>query len=132
MLLSVFFLMAVFFPQMVRATATPKDEKLRGIKSELHRYSGLNPDLYFECMNDLELMEKVVLQHTDLAAEYLYLAIEKANKMALYSTGVHTYAIDEVRAITARLGFRGEELIMKHALTTGQGFRPIYLNNLSD
>ena len=125
--MAVFFIVYVFFPQRVSGG---EDRQLRDIKSELHRYSGLNPDLYFECMNDLKLMENTA--NTDLASEHLHLAIEKAVKMSLYSTGVHTHVIDEVRGITVRLGVRSEELTMKRALTSGQDFRPIYLNELRE
>lgn len=104
------------------------DTKLGDFKLQIHKYSGLNPDLYYEFVNDLELMNSIIDIDTDMASEYLYSSIDKANKLALYSTGVNTYIIDEIKQITDELAVYCEKLILDVALYKGNHFRPIYLN----
>ena len=55
-------------------------------------------------------------------------AIEKANSIGLYSTGVNTYVIEDLKHITEELALYCEKLILDTALYKGSHFRPIYLN----
>ena len=130
LVVAVFFLVVAVVVYLPFRTMRRHDKKMSDIKSELHKYSGLNPNLYFECISDLEAVEKNLYDNIELSADKLYVAIDKANALASYSTGVHTYVIDEIRDITERIGFRGEELIFERALISGYDFRPIYLNEL--
>jgi len=119
----VFFIMSLKKPVNISGK---RDEKIHDLQLRVRAYSGLNPELYYSFVNDLTLMENLVDSNTDAAAGYMHAAIEKANKIALYATGVHTYVIDELREITRELGVHVEKRILRTALRNGDVFRPSY------
>jgi hypothetical protein len=128
--MAIFFLLVVFSPKITLINS--EDEEIARIKTELHQYSGLNPDIYIEFINSIELMEKSIYSDTDLATYYLYKSIDSAQNIALYATGINTYVIDDINRLTIELGVRGEKLILDQALLKGDRFRPTYLNNLHE
>jgi len=128
--MAIFFLLIVFSPKITLATSN--DEEIYRIKTEMHRYSGLNPDIYTEFINTVELMEKSVYSDTELAVYYLYKSIDDAHDIAMYTTGINTYVIDDINKLAIELGVRGEKLILDQALLKGDRFRPTYLNELHE
>ena len=128
--MAIFFLLIVFSPKITLATSD--DSEIARIKTEIHKYSGLNPDIYIEFINTVELMEKSIYTDTDLASYYLYKAIDSAQNIALYATGINTYIIDDINKLTIELGIHSEKLILDQALLKGDRFRPTYLNNLHE
>jgi hypothetical protein len=128
--MAIFFLLVVFSPKITLASSN--DDELYRIKTELHKYSGLNPDIYTEFINTMDLMEKTIYVDTKLASYYLYKSIDSAQNIALYATGINTYVIEDINKITIELGVRGEKLILNQALLKGDSFRPTYLNELHE
>lgn len=97
--------------------------------SRVYKYSGLNPELYSEFLQNIKYMEDN-LKYTDVAAGHLYKAIENIQAMSLYATGSHTYVIDDIQVISRQIGVDGEKLVLDQAMLYGNEFRPQYLNNL--
>jgi hypothetical protein len=128
--MAIFFLLIVFSPKI--SLITSKDEEIDRIKTELHQYSGLNPGIYTEFINTIDLMEKSIYTDISLASYYLYKSIDSAQNIALYATGINTYVIDDINRLAIELGVRGEKLILDQALIKGTSFRPTYLNELHE
>jgi len=98
----------------------PKGEKdsLRDFKREAHKYSGLNPELYYTFTNELDMH-----QATMSSPRHLYLALDALEELALYTRGTSSGVRDEVRILVCNLGDAAElELILK-----GVRFTPKYL-----
>lgn len=115
LVLLAFVIAALLIPER---TANPK--YVRDMQMKIHPYSGLNPDLYTQYINNLELFEENI-NNVDVASEFLYNAIDSAEELKLYGNTDFNSSIQDV-AIT------GESLLMKYALKNGDHFYPKYLH----
>ena len=106
-----------------------KTDRLKLLKYEVYKYSGLNPDLYYKFLNNIELMEQT-LQTVETSSKYLYLAIDNLQDIALYAKGGSTGLIEQVHDIASRLGNEAELMILEVALQQGVRFHPKYLKDI--
>ena len=106
-----------------------KLDRLKLLKYEVYKYSGLNPNLYYKFLNNIELMEQT-LQSVDTSSNYLYLAIDNLQDIALYAKGGSTGFIDQVHDIASRLGNEAELMILEVALQQGVRFQPKYIKDI--
>lgn len=106
-------------------------DQLAPIKYEVYKYSGLNPDLYYSFLNNMDLM-KQSLYSVDLSAKYLYQAIDNLQDLALNAKGGSTGFIEEVHEIASRLGNEGELMILDKALEQGVRFHPKFIKDTPD
>ena len=114
---------------------TPKiskqNEKLHELKIEAQEYSGLNPELFKEFLNNMTLFEES-LEFPDLSSKYLYQAIDSLERMALYTTSSSINAVEMVHEIVKQIGMEAELMILESSMKKGLSFRPTYLNNMDD
>jgi hypothetical protein len=113
-----------FYPKRDRDSLAP-------IKYEVYKYSGLNPDLYYSFLNNMDLM-KQSLYSIDLSAKYLYQAIDNLQDLALNAKGGSTGFIEEVHEIASRLGSEAEIMILKKATEQGVRFHPKFIQETPD
>jgi hypothetical protein len=106
-------------------------DQLAPIKYEVHKYSGLNPDLYHSFINNMDLMKKYTYS-VDLSAKYLYQAIDNLQDLALNAKGGSTGFIEEVHDIASRLGNEAELMILDTATTQGVRFHPKFIKYTPD
>ena len=125
----IFLVIAIFFLIMTFAPKGKiyKDDTLDDLKMEIHKYSGVNPDMFNNFMTNMELMEDNI-SRTELASYYLYKAIDNAQEIALYTTGYGTHIVEEISQITTDIGEYSEQIILDEALLQGNKFQPRYLN----
>lgn len=122
--------LAIFFVLMIvspRIKTQRVNHALEDLQLEVHKYSGLNPDIYYEFENNLNLMQTTVQEDPELAKEYLYMSIQNIEDLSLYSSGSNTEVIDELLHISKQIGFEGEKML----IDVDHQFIPRYLNNLS-
>lgn len=122
--------LAIFFVLMIvspRIKTQRVNHALEDLQLEVHKYSGLNPDIYYEFENNLNLMQSTVQEDPELAKEYLYMSIQNIEDLSLYSSGSNTEVIDELLHISKQIGFEGEKML----IDVDHQFIPRYLNNLS-
>jgi hypothetical protein len=109
---------------------TPKvskqNERLHELKIEAQEFSGLNPELFKEFLNNMTLFEDT------LSPIYLYQAIDSLERMALYTTSSSVDAVEVVHEIVKEIGMEGELVILEDSMNKGLSFRPTYLNNMDD
>ena len=117
-------LIVYYYPKQDRDQLTP-------IKNEVYKYSGLNPDLYYSFLNNMELM-KTYTYSVDLSAKYLYQAIDNLQDLALNAKGGSTGFIEEVHDIASRLGNEAELMILDTATTQGVRFNPKFIKYTPD
>jgi hypothetical protein len=114
---------------------TPKvskqNERLHELKIEAQEFSGLNPELFKEFLNNMTLFEES-LEFPDLSSKYLYQAIDALERMALYTTSSSVSAVETVHEIVKEIGMEAELMILESAMNKGLSFRPTYLNNMDD
>tara|TARA_B110000285_G_scaffold225199_1_gene283071 strand:- start:101 stop:466 length:366 start_codon:yes stop_codon:yes gene_type:complete len=114
---------------------TPKiskqNERLQELKIEAQEYSGLNPELFKDFLNNMTLFEES-LEFPDLSSNYLYQAIDALERTALYTTSSSINAIDMIHEIVKEIGVEAETMILESSMNKGMSFRPIYLNNIDD
>ena len=113
-----------FYPKRDVDTLSP-------IKYEVHKYSGLNPDLYYSFLNNMNLM-KQSLYSVDLSAKYLYQAIDNVQDLALSAKGGSTGFIEELHEIASRLGSEAELMILEVATEQGVRFYPKFIKDEPD
>ena len=125
----IFLVIAIFFLIMTFAPKGKiyKDDTLDDLKMEIHKYSGVNPDMFNNFMTNMELMEDNI-SRTELASYYLYKAIDNAQEIALYTTGYGTHIVEEISQITTDIGEYSEQIILDETLLQGNKFQPRYLN----
>ena len=123
LVIAIFFLLVTFAPK----GKIYKDDILDDLKLEIHKYSGVNPDLFNNFMTNMEMMEDNI-SRTDLASYYLYKAIDNAQELSMYTTGYGTHIVDEIAEITNDIGSYAEQIILNEALYQGNKFQPRYLN----
>lgn len=122
--LAIFFVLIIVSP---RIKTQRVNHTLEDLQLEVHKYSGLNPDIYYEFENNLNLMQTTVQEDPELAKEYLYMSIQNIEDLSLYSSGSNTEVIDELLHISKQIGFEGEKML----IDVDHQFIPRYLNNLS-
>ena len=122
--LAIFFVLIIVSP---RIKTQRVNHALEDLQLEVHKYSGLNPDIYYEFENNLNLMQTTVQEDPELAKEYLYMSIQNIEDLSLYSSGSNTEVIDELLHISKQIGFEGEKML----IDVDHQFIPRYLNNLS-
>jgi hypothetical protein len=101
------------------------------LKIEAQEYSGLNPELFKEFINNMTMFEES-LEFPDLSSKYLYQAIDALERMALYTTSSSVDAVSTVHEIVKEIGMEAELMILESAMDKGLTFRPTYLNNMDD
>ena len=126
-LISVIFLTLLLFTPKV----SKQNEKLHELKIEAQEYSGLNPELFKEFLNNMTLFEES-LEFPDLSSKYLYQSIDALEHMALYTTSSSLDTVEAVHEIVKQIGAEGELMILESAMNKGLSFRPTYLNNIDD
>lgn len=107
------------------------NERLHDLKIEAQGYSGLNPELFKEFLNNMTMFEES-LEFPDLSSKYLYQAIDALERMALYTTSSSVDAVSAVHEIVKEIGMEAELMILESAMNKGLSFRPTYLNNMDD
>ena len=105
----------------------PKGEKdpLANYKSRAHVFSGINPDLYYLFLNELEAYKNSAT--IDSAKDHLYAALEALEELALYTKSSSSTVYDSIKDIVNDLGDAAETVLMKKALSSGVRFTPKYL-----
>lgn len=103
-----------------------KPDRLKILKYEAYKYSGLNPDLYYKFLNNIELMEQTI-QSVDTSSKYLYTALDNLQDIALYSKGGSSGFIDKIHDLSSRIGNEAELMILEVALQQGVRFHPKYI-----
>jgi len=101
------------------------------MKIEAQEFSGLNPELFREFLNNMTLFEES-LEFPDLSSKYLYQAIDALERMALYTTSSSVNAVEAINEIVRAIGNEGELMILESSTNQGLSFRPTYLNNMDD
>ncbi len=101
------------------------------MKIEAQEFSGLNPELFKDFLNNMTLFEES-LEFPDLSSKYLYQAIDALERMALYTTSSSVSAVETVHEIVKEIGMEAELMILESAMNKGLSFRPTYLNNMDD
>jgi hypothetical protein len=122
----IFLTLLLFTPKISK-----QNEKLHELKIEAQEYSGLNPELFKEFLNNMTLFEES-LEFPDLSSKYLYQAIDALERMALYTTSSSINAVEMVHEIVKQIGMEAELMILESAMNKGLSFRPTYLNNMDD
>ncbi len=127
------YLLILIFVVCIAVYLYPKRDRdqLAPIKYEVHKYSGLNPDLYHSFINNMDLMKKYTYS-VDLSAKYLYQAIDNLQDLALNAKGGSTGFIEEVHDIASRLGNEAELMILDTATTQGVRFHPKFIKYTPD
>lgn len=126
-LLSAVFLTLLLFTPRVSGV----NERLHELKIEAQEYSGLDPELFKEFLNNMTMFEES-LEFPDLSSKYLYQAIDALERMALYTTSSSVDAASAVHEIVKEIGMEAELMILESAMGRGLSFRPTYLNNMDD
>ena len=126
-LISVIFLTLLLFTPKVSKV----NERLHELKIEAQEYSGLNPELFKEFLNNMTLFEES-LEFPDLSSKYLYQSIDALEHMALYTTSSSLDTVEAVHEIVKQIGMEAELMILESAMGKGLSFRPTYLNNIDD
>lgn len=98
---------------------------------EAQEYSGLNPEMFKEFLNNMTLFEES-LEFPELSSKYLYQSIDALERMALYTTSSSANAVDVMHEIIKEIGMEAELMILESSLQKGVSFRPTYLNNIDD
>ena len=122
----IFLTLLLFTPKISK-----QNEKLHELKIEAQEYSGLNPELFKEFLNNMTLFEES-LEFPDLSSKYLYQAIDSLERMALYTTSSSINAVEMVHEIVKQIGMEAELMILESSMKKGLSFRPTYLNNMDD
>lgn len=98
---------------MIKLVKPPQIENLQNLKLELRPYSGLNPELYYRYVNNIEMFGQTYDE------EFLYKAIEDAQELQLYGT-------DDFQSTINKIAIEGERYILQR----NNYFTPKYLNDL--
>ena len=122
----IFLTLLLFTPKVSKV-----NERLHELKIEAQEYSGLNPELFKEFLNNMTMFEES-LEFPDLSSKYLYQAIDALERMALYTTSSSVDAVSAVHEIVKEIGMEAELMILESAMNKGLSFRPTYLNNMDD
>ena len=122
----IFLTLLLFTPKVSKV-----NERLHELKIEAQEYSGLNPELFKEFLNNMTMFEES-LEFPDLSSKYLYQAIDALERMALYTTSSSVDAVSAVHEIVKEIGMEAELMILESAMGKGLSFRPTYLNNMDD
>lgn len=122
----IFLTLLLFTPKVSK-----QNERLHELKIEAQEYSGLNPELFKEFLNNMTMFEES-LEFPDLSSKYLYQAIDALERMALYTTSSSVDAVSAVHEIVKEIGMESELMILESAMGKGLSFRPTYLNNMDD
>ncbi len=122
----IFLTLLLFTPKVSKV-----NERLHELKIEAQEYSGLNPELFKEFINNMTMFEES-LEFPDLSSKYLYQAIDALERMALYTTSSSVDAVSAVHEIVKEIGMEAELMILESAIGKGLSFRPTYLNNMDD
>ena len=104
-------------------------DPLRDLKFEAHKYSGLNPTLYYKFLNNISLMRQTI-SSVDTSAGYLYTAIENLQDMGLESVGGSSGFVEELHDLGSRIGNAAELLILEEAVNQGVRFNPKYIKTI--
>jgi len=126
LLFVIFLTLLLFTPRVSRV-----NERLHELKIEAQEYSGLNPELFKEFLNNMTMFEESI-EFPDLSSKYLYQAIDALERMALYTTSSSVDAASAVHEIVKEIGMEAELMILESAMGRGLSFRPTYLNNMDD
>ncbi len=122
----IFLTLLLFTPKVSK-----QNERLHELKIEAQEFSGLNPELFKDFLNNMTLFEES-LEFPDLSSKYLYQAIDALERMALYTTSSSVSAVETVHEIVKEIGMEAELMILESAMNKGLSFRPTYLNNMDD
>ena len=122
----IFLTLLLFTPKVSKV-----NERLHELKIEAQEYSGLNPELFKEFLNNMTMFEES-LEFPDLSSKYLYQGIDALERMALYTTSTSVDAVSAVHEIVKEIGMESELMILESAMDKGLSFRPTYLNNMDD
>lgn len=107
------------------------NDKLKDLKFEVYKYSGLNPDLYYRFLNNIQLMDQTI-QSVETSSGYLYEALDNLQDMALNAKGGSSGLIENLHDIASRIGNAAELTILDNALRQGVRFYPKYIKNTPD
>jgi len=121
LLFIIFLTLLLFTPKVSK-----QNERLHELKIEAQEFSGLNPELFKEFLNNMTLFEDT------LSPIYLYQAIDSLERMALYTTSSSVDVVEVVHEIVKEIGMEGELVILEDSMNKGLSFRPTYLNNMDD
>ena len=122
----IFLTLLLFTPKVSK-----QNERLQELKIEAQEFSGLNPELFKDFLNNMTLFEES-LEFPDLSSKYLYQAIDALERMALYTTSSSINAVEVVHEIVKEIGMEAELMILESSMNKGLSFRPTYLNNMDD
>jgi len=126
LILVIFLTLLLFTPKVSK-----QNERLHELKIEAQEFSGLNPELFKDFLNNMTLFEES-LEFPDLSSKYLYQGIDALERMALYTTSSSVNAVETVHEIVKAIGMEAELMILESAMNKGLSFRPTYLNNMDD
>jgi hypothetical protein len=98
---------------------------------ELHKYSGLDPELWFRFKRNIRAFEDE--KDVPTAAKYLYTAMENIRDLGLsIRRSDDSHIQDDLDLIAERLGIEGEYELYTSAKKKGFYFFPRYLNETAD
>jgi hypothetical protein len=113
----------IFFP---RTTTT----HFHSYINEVHPYSGLNPELFYKFVDQVNQFEQYIKVDARKASENLYGAIDTAKDLGLCTQRQDDGDISEkITEITNRMGLEGETMIEQLVYQKGLRFNPKYLND---
>ena len=111
----------VLFVVYLPAEHIPNDV-IRGAQLKFKKYSGVQPDLYLQYVNNLQLCDNN-LETPDIASYHLSNALENMRDLSLY---IPQYDLDEdIQSVAEQI----ETIILKEALRTKKKFIPVYLSS---
>ena len=105
-------------------------DPLRDFQYEAHKYSGLNPELYYRFLNNMKLMKQTLPSSVDTSSYYLYAALENLQDIGLESKGGSSGFIENLHDLASRIGDAAELLILQEAVQQGVRFNPKYIKNI--
>ena len=111
----------VLFVVYLPAESIP-NEVVRSAQLKFKKYSGVQPDLYLQYVNNLQLCDST-LENPEMASYHLSNALENMRDLALY---IPQYDLDEdIQSVAEQI----EAIIVKEALRTKKNFIPVYISS---
>ena len=111
----------VLFVVYLPAESIP-NEVVRSAQLKFKKYSGVQPDLYLQYVNNLQLCDNT-LENPEMASYHLSNALENMRDLALY---IPQYDLDEdIKSVAEQI----EAIILKEALRTKKNFITVYVSS---
>lgn len=99
----------------------PKKVHQSDYRTRVNKYSGLQPDLYYTFVNEMEIYNR------SQDPKHLYQALETLEELALYVKTGSTGITEEIWLLIHDIANQEEEKLLRSALERGVHFAPKYL-----